>query len=89
MAKAEKTEKVKVKKKTTKKPISKKKSTKKVVKKKVIKDLSLWALNEDNKIEKVIVPLEYKLDYIKRFGVMEITTKSELQTWLENMKLLS
>ena len=85
-----KSENVKVKKKTTKKPSAKKTTKKKVVKKKskVIKDLSLWALNEDNKIEKVIVPLKYKMDYIQSFGVTEITTKSELETWLENMKLV-
>jgi hypothetical protein len=77
-------ENVKVNKKTTNKS-----SKKKVVKKpKVIKDLSLWALNENNEIEKVIVPLKYKLDYIKRFGVMEITNKTELKTWLENIKLV-
>ena len=84
-----KSENVKVKKKTTKKPSAKKTTQKKVVKKpKVIKDLSLWALNENNEIEKVIVPLKYKLDYIKRFGVMEITNKTELKTWLENLKLV-
>lgn len=88
MAKS-KTENVKVKKKTTKKPSAKKTTKKKVAKKKVIKDLSLWTLNENSEIEKVIVPLKYKMDYIQRFGVMEITTKSELKTWLENMKLVS
>jgi len=75
-----KTDKVKVTKKTTK-------NTTKVKKTKTIKDLSLWAYNENSEIEKVIVPIRYKMDYINRFGVMEITTKSELQTWLENMKL--
>jgi hypothetical protein len=64
-----------------------KKTTKKTKKTKTIKDLSLWTYNENNEIEKVIVPLRYKMDYINRFGVMEITNKSELQTWLENMKL--
>jgi len=65
------------------------KSTKKVKVKKVkpIKDLSLWAYNDDCEIEKVIVPLKYKMDYITKFGVMEITTKYELQSWLQSLEL--
>jgi hypothetical protein len=65
-----------------------KKTTKKVVKSKVIKDLSLWAYDENNKIEKVIVPIKYKMDYVRKFGLLEITTKLELENWLENMKLV-
>lgn len=60
-----------------------KKTTKKTKKTKTIKDLSLWVYNENNEIEKFIVPLELRMDYIARFGTLEITTKYLLENWLK------
>ena len=72
-----KTEKIKVDKKTTKK-----KSTN-IKKNKTIKDLNIWVYNENEQIEMVVVPIKYRMDYISRFGTKEITSKSNLENWLE------
>lgn len=75
---------------TTKKATvnSKKKPTRKARKprRKKIKDLNLWTYDENQELAIVKVPVKYRMDFLRKFGVLEPANKSEVVSWLKEIK---
>lgn len=64
-----------------------KSSTKKTTKKrKKVTDLNLWTYNDNCELEMVKVPIEYRMDFLYRFGVMTPPDKQQVIDWLESIK---
>lgn len=74
-------------KKTTAKKTTRKRATKKKVDNSVI---NLWVRNEEldslSKIEQVKMPIEYRMKYVRTFGVENIIDVNEYNRWIEFMK---
>ena len=74
-------------KKTTKKSTTgKKTTTRKTTRRKKSTDLNLWTYNEECKLERVKVPIKYRMDFLYRFGVMTPPDKQRVMDWLESIK---
>jgi hypothetical protein len=88
MAKQNTTVKKTTKKTTTRKKTTAKKSTtrKKTTRRKKVTDLNLWTYNEECKLERVKVPIQYRMDFLYRFGVMTPPDKQQVLEWLEAIK---
>jgi len=62
-----------------------KKSTKKTTKKGST-DLNLFVYNEECNLEIIKVPIQYRMDFFYRFGVMTPPDKQQVIDWLESIK---
>lgn len=73
--------------KITKKTTNRKKTTgKKSNTRKKVTELNLWAYNENCDLEMVKVPIQHRMNFLYRFGVMTPPDKQQVLEWLESIK---
>lgn len=81
------TTKKKATKKASVKKTTAKKTTKKPASKKLDTNMNLWTRDENGDLAIVVMKPEYKMQFIEKFGVEEIPTKVEFETWYSEIYL--
>ena len=50
--------------------------------------LNLWVINEESSIEQIKVPINLRGEFVRNFGVEELSLKSEVENWLKEKETI-